>query len=122
MTTSTVTDKDFKVKNGLQVAGDATFGSNVILGSAPISYDSQNNRLQIEINGTWVPVAFTSDIPNPSNDLTFMDVGLAIDYNGSPTYIIQANGVTPAGTSKFLDGGNPLTLSAQYLFDSGVVA
>jgi hypothetical protein len=117
----TVSNKDFVVKNGLQVAGNATFESNVILGNAPISYDAVNNRLQIQINGSWVPVAFTSDIPNPANDLTFMDIGLAIDYNGQPTYIIQANGVTPSGTSKFLDGGNPLTTTTQYYFDSGII-
>lgn len=117
----TVTDKDFKVKNGLQVAGNAAFESNVILGNTPISYDPINNRLQIQINGTWTPVAFTSDIPNPADQITFMDIGLAIDYNGQPTYIIQANGVSPSSSSKFLDGGNPLTTTTQYNFDSGVI-
>ena len=117
----TVINANFKIKNGLEVSGDATLDSNLILGNAPISYDSVNNRLQIQINGSWIPVAYTSDIPNPSNDLTFMDIGLAIDYNGEPTYIIQANGVTPSGTSKFLDGGNPLTTSTQYQFDSGAI-
>ena len=117
----TVTNKDFKVKNGLEVAGDATFDSNVILGNTPISYDSVNNRLQIQINGTWIPVAYTSDIPNSSNDITFMDIGLAIDYNGLPTYIVQCNGVSPEITSKFLDGGNPSTTSAEWLFDAGII-
>jgi hypothetical protein len=117
----TVTNVDFKVKNGLEVAGNATFDSNVILGNTPISYDSVNNRLQIQINGTWIPVAYTSDIPDSSNDISFMDIGLSIDYNGQPTYIVQANGVTPSGTSKFLDGGDPSTTSAQYFFDSGVI-
>jgi hypothetical protein len=117
----TVTDKDFKVKNGLNVAGDATFESNVILGNTPLAFDANTNRLQIQINGSWVPVAFTSDIPNQTNDLTFMDFGLSIDYNGQPTYIIQANGVSPSGTSKFLDGGNPSTTSTQYQFDSGII-
>jgi len=117
----TTSNKDFRVKNGLEVAGDATFDSNVILGNTPISYDSVNNRLQVQINGTWIPVAYTSDIPNSANDISFMDIGLSIDYNGQPTYIVQANGVSPSGTSKFLDGGNPSTTSAQYLFDSGII-
>jgi len=117
----TTNNKDFKVKNGLEVAGNATFDSNVILGNTPISYDSVNNRLQVQINGTWIPVAYTSDIPNSNNEITFMDIGLAIDYNGLPTYIVQANGVTPSGSSKFLDGGNPSTTSAEWLFDSGVI-
>jgi hypothetical protein len=114
-------EKNFKIKNGLNVAGNATFDSNIILGNAPISYDAASNRLQIQINGSWVPVAFTSDIVSNANDLTFMDIGLAIDYNGEPTYIVQANGVSPSGDSKFLDGGNPSTSSAQWLFDSGII-
>jgi hypothetical protein len=53
--------------------------------------------------------------------IKFMDIGLAIDYNGEPTYIIQANGVTPSGTSKFLDGGSPSITSVEYIFDSGAL-
>ena len=36
-------DKNFKVKNGLDVAGDAIFSSNVILGTTPISFDTQTD-------------------------------------------------------------------------------
>ena len=50
-----------------------------------------------------------------------MDVGLAIDYNGQPTYIIQANGVTPSGTSKFVDGGDPSTAQFGMTFDAGAL-
>ena len=53
--------------------------------------------------------------------LSFMDVGLAIDYNGQPTYIIQANGVTPVGTSKFVSGGDPSTTEFGMTFDSGAL-
>jgi len=115
------TEKDFKLKNGLDVGGNATLGGNLILGNAPIAYDAVHNRLQVQINGSWVSFAFTTDIPDASTDITFMDIGLAIDYNGEPTYIVQCNGVTPSSTSKFLDGGNPSTTSAEWLFDSGVI-
>ena len=57
-----------------------------------------------------------------NNQLSFMDIGLAIDYNGQPTYIIQANGVTPSGNSKFLDGGNPSITITDFTFDSGTLA
>jgi hypothetical protein len=53
-----------------------------------------------------------------------MDIGLAIDYNGQPIYTLQANGVSPAGTSKFVDGGSPTSTDADIsiIFDSGVIS
>jgi len=93
------TNKNFKVKNGLNVAGTATFDTDIVLGTTPI--------------------ALYSEIPDLTQSLTFMDVGLSIDYNGEPTYIIQANGVTPSATSKFMDGGSPTTTAVDYIFDSG---
>ena len=90
-------DKNFKVKNGLNVAGTATFGSTVVLGETPLRFDTATNKLQIQLNSIWVPIAFNSDIPDTSQDISFMDIGLAIDYDGNPTYIVQAIGVTPTG-------------------------
>jgi hypothetical protein len=117
----TVSNKDFKVKNGLSVAGDATFDSQVILGSTPLAFDSNTNRLQLYINNSWQSIATLDDIANTAGQINFMDIGLAIDYNGLPTYIVQGNGVTPSGSSKFLDGGNPSTTSTDFIFDSGVI-
>jgi hypothetical protein len=114
-------NKNFRVKNGLNVAGDAIFDSNIILGETPLSFDTTTNRLQVQINGTWQPIALYSEIPNEALVLSFMDVGLAIDYNGQPTYIIQANGVTPSETSKFVSGGEPTTTEFGMTFDSGAL-
>jgi hypothetical protein len=52
-----------------------------------------------------------------------MDIGLAIDYNGQPIYTVQANGVTPSSTSKFVDGGTPSSTDSDVsmVFDSGVI-
>jgi hypothetical protein len=118
------TDKNFRVKNGLNVAGTATFGSNVVLGETPLRFDTATNKLQLQINGTWVPIALNSEIPDVASQISFMDIGLAIDYNGEPIYTVQANGVTPAGTSKFVDGGSPSSTDADVsmIFDSGVIA
>ena len=116
------TDKNFRVKNGLNVAGSATFGSNVILGETPLRVDTATYKLQIQLNGTWQPIAFLADVPDTTQDISFMDIGLAIDYNGQPTYIIQANGVTPSGTSKFVNGGSPSDTSFSMIFDSGALA
>jgi hypothetical protein len=115
----TTVNKNFKVKNGLNVAGTATFDSNVILGETPLRFDTTTNKLQIQLNGTWTPIAFNSEIPDATQTLSFMDIGLSIDYDGRPTYIVQANGVTPSGTSKFADGGSPTTTSWEMIFDSG---
>jgi hypothetical protein len=118
------TDKNFKVKNGLNVAGEATFGSNVILGETPLRFDTATNKLQIQLNGAWVPIAFNSEIPDPATQISFMDIGLAIDYNGEPIYTVQGNGVSPASTSKFVDGGSPYSTDSDIsmIFDSGVIS
>lgn len=114
-------DKNFKIKNGLNVAGTATFGSTVVLGETPLRFDTATSKLQLQINGTWVPIALNSEIPDTTQDISFMDIGLAIDYNGQPTYIVQANGVTPSGTSKFVNGGSPSDTSFSMTFDSGAL-
>ena len=118
---SATVNKNFRVKNGLNVAGTATFDSTVILGETPLRFDTVTNKLQIQLNNIWVPIAFNSDIPDTSQDISFMDIGLAIDYDGSPTYIVQANGVTPTGISKFINGGDPSSTDADVsiVFDSG---
>ena len=116
------TDKNFRVKNGLNVAGNATFDSNVVLGDTPLRFDTTTNKLQIQLNGTWQPIAFASEIPDTTQDISFMDIGLAIDYNGQPIYTVQANGVTPSGTSKFVNGGSPSDTSFSMVFDSGALS
>jgi hypothetical protein len=115
------TNKNFKVKNGLNVAGTATFDTDIVLGSTPIAFDTNTGRLRIQIDGIWAPVAFVGDVPDLTNMITFMDIGLSIDYDGQPTYIVQANGVTPEGISKYADGGSPATTSWEMTFDSGVI-
>ena len=116
-------NKNFKVKNGLNVAGTATFGSSVVLGTTPLRFDTATNKLQIEINGTFVPIAFTSEIPDIASQISFMDIGLALDYNGEPIYTLEANGVTPTGINKFIDGGSPSSTDndVSMVFDSGAL-
>jgi hypothetical protein len=111
------TDKNFKVKNGLDVAGTATFESDIVLGTAPIAFDSQTGRLKIQVNDIWMPIAFREDIL----DVTFMDLNLAIDYNGNPIYTVQSNGVTAPIDSKLVDAGSPADNTPLAVFDSGVL-
>lgn len=132
MVQPTIVNKNFRVKNGLNVAGNtfldgtATVGSdlsvanNIILNSTPIAFNTDTNRLQININGTWHPIAFTEDIVDTTSSISFMDVGLAIDYNGLPIYTIYANGVNTTGT-KFADGGTAGTNAFGMTFDSGTI-
>jgi hypothetical protein len=99
------TDKNFRVKNGLVVEGN-----QITLGSTPVAFNSSSNQLEIYINGTWEPIALVSQLPDVSG-ISFMDIGLAIDYDGQPVYTVQANGVVTTAT-KFADGGTP---SSQHL-------
>jgi hypothetical protein len=112
-----INNKDFKVKNGLQVAGTAVFNSDVILGETPMAFDITTNRIKIYVNGEWVQIATLAD----ADVLTFEDIGVSVDYDGQATYIIQGNGVSPSDQSKFIDGGGPSTTSVRYVFDSQVI-
>jgi hypothetical protein len=109
------TNKNFRVKNGLVVEGN-----QITLGSTPVAFNSSSNQLEIYINGTWEPIALVSQIPDVSG-ISFMDIGLAIDYDGQPVYTVQANGVVTTAT-KFADGGTPSTDEAALTFDSGSIA
>jgi hypothetical protein len=114
-------DKNFKVKNGLNVAGTATFSSDMVLGTAPIAFDSETGGLKVQIDGTWLPLAYTTDVADTSGQISFMDIGLAIDYDGNPVYTVQANGVVTTAT-KFADGGTPETTSFDLSFDSNTIS
>jgi hypothetical protein len=115
------TNKNFRVKNGLDVAGTATFDSPVVLGANALRFNSSSNKLEIQINNVWSPIAFTADIPDTSGDISFMDIGLAIDYDGQPIYTVQANGINTTAT-KFANGGSPSTTNFDITFDSGVIS
>lgn len=102
-------NRDFKVKNNLVVQS-----GQVTLGSVPLRFNSDTNKLQIQVNNQWIDIS-------DSNDLGFNDIGLAIDYNGSPIYTIGGEGTVTEAT-KVADGGTPNTSSFALTFDSGVVS
>jgi hypothetical protein len=118
-------DKNFRVKNGLNVAGPATFDAavnveNLVLNSTPLAFDSTTGRLKIQIGGVWKDIAFLTDSAEDLGALTFMDIGLAIDYDGQPVYTVFANGVNTTAT-KFADGGDYSTDAYSMTFDSGTI-
>jgi hypothetical protein len=122
----TTVDKNFKVKNGLNVAGAATFNAavnvdNLVLNSTPIAYNSSTGRLQIQIGGVWKDIAFLTDAAEDTRALTFLDIGLAIDYDGQPIYTVYANGVNTTAT-KFANGGDYSTETYTMTFDSGTIS
>jgi hypothetical protein len=121
-----IVNKNFKVKNGLNVAGPATFDAavnvdNLVLNSTPLAFDSSTGRLKIQINGAWKEIALLTDAAEDLGVLTFMDIGLAMDYNGQPIYTVYANGVNTTAT-KFADGGDYSTEVYSMNFDSGTIA
>ena len=125
-------DKNFRVKNGLNVAGAATIAGaatfssavnvdNLVLNSTPLAYDSTTGRLKIQVGGVWKAIALLEDAVEDTTALTFMDIGLAIDFDGQPIYTVYANGVNNTAT-KFADGGDTGTTSYSMTFDSGTIA
>ena len=121
-----IVNKNFKVKNGLNVAGAATFDAavnvdNLVLNSTPLAFDSSTGRLKLQIDGVWQEIALLQDAAEDVTAITFMDIGLAIDYNGQPVYTVFANGVNTTAT-KFADGGAYSTDTYTMTFDSGAIA
>ena len=121
-----IVNKNFKVKNGLNVAGTATFDAavnvdNLVLNSTPLAFDSSTGRLKIQINGAWKEIALLTDAAEDTSALTFMDIGLAMDYDGQPIYTVYANGVNTTAT-KFADGGDYSTEIYSMTFDSGTIS
>ncbi len=102
-------NRDFKVKNNLVVQS-----GQVTLGSVPLRFNSDTNKLQIQVNNQWIDIS-------DSNDMGFNDLDLAIDYNGSPIYSVGGDGVVSEAT-KSADGGSPESSSFALVFDSGVVS
>lgn len=121
-----IVNKNFKVKNGLNVAGPATFDAavnvdNLVLNSTPLAFDSSTGRLKIQINGAWKEIALLTDAAEDASALTFMDIGLSMDYNGQPIHTVYANGVNTTAT-KFADGGDYSTEIYSMTFDSGTIS
>jgi hypothetical protein len=119
-------NKNFKVKNGLNVTGAATFDAavnvdNLVLNSTPLAFDSTTGRLKIQIGGVWKEIALLTDAAEDVSAITFMDIGLAVDYDGQPIYTVYANGVNTTAT-KFADGGDYSTDTYSMTFDSGTIA
>lgn len=119
-------NKNFKVKNGLNVTGAATFDAavnvdNLVLNSTPLAFDSTTGRLKIQIGGVWKEIALLTDAAEDVSAITFMDIGLAVDYDGQPIYTVYANGVNTTAT-KFADGGDYSTDTYTMTFDSGTIA
>ena len=119
-------NKNFKVKNGLNVTGAATFDAavnvdNLVLNSTPLAFDSTTGRLKIQIGGVWKEIALLTDAVEDVSAITFMDIGLAVDYDGQPIYTVYANGVNTTAT-KFADGGDYSTDTYSMTFDSGTIA
>ena len=73
--------------------------------------------MKVKINDQWVPIATLDD----ADVLTFEDIGVAIDYDGNASYIIQGNGVSINTNSKFVDNGDPSTTTFRYIFDAGII-
>lgn len=71
-------NKDFYLSGNLHVSGDATFNSDVILGTIPVQFNSIDGRIQIFVNGAWLEIAMLSDLNTQVSYSALPDV----DYGG----------------------------------------
>lgn len=65
----TATNKDFKVKNGLSVAGTAEFATDIILSGIQIAYDTVYSRLKMFVNNEWVLIPLVTDLIDSSQPI-----------------------------------------------------
>lgn len=107
------TNKDFKVKNNLIVQS-----GQVTLGSVPLAFNTENNRLQIQINNVWKSIATLDDLN--LGGVSFLDFDLDIDYAGNATYTLAGDNLSGV-TTVIIDGGQPSENQTSYQFDGGVV-
>lgn len=141
-------DKDFKVKNGLQVASGGTFGGAVTVGT-PTEANHAVTKSYVDALAGGIPVANTAPSSPDNGDLWFdtLTQRVNVHYNGTwltiatiddtlslPDHIhdtsIDGNGLIvttfisggsfndPQGTS--LDGGFANTVSFTQTYDGGL--
>lgn len=127
-------DKDFKVKNGLQVTGDGNFGGTVSV-ATPTSNNHATTKEYVDnlVSSSGSSISVGSTAPeNPSNGSLWLDTNIErvkIFYSGewltvanySDTLVVQNHTHDPNTgfvTDSFLDGGSPSSI--QYIvFDAG---
>lgn len=137
-------DKDFKVKNGLQVAGGATFGGPVTA-TTPSNPEHLATKGYVDAISGGIVVG-PGEPSNPVNGIQWFDtedLRLKIYYEGSwfgianiedtlqvpqhthdsltglINYVFLSGGGVEEETSMILDGGAPGTLVWAYSIDSG---
>ena len=141
-------DKDFKVKNGLQVANGGSFGGAVTVGT-PTEANHAVTKSYVDALAGGVPVANTAPSSPDNGDLWFdtLTQRVNVHYNGTwltiatiddtlnlPDHIhdtsIDGNGLIvttfisggsfndPQGTG--LDGGEANTVTFTQTFDGGI--
>lgn len=141
-------DKDFKVKNGLQVANGGSFGGAVTVGT-PTEANHAVTKSYVDALAGGIPVANTAPSSPDNGDLWFDTITQRVNvhYNGTwltiatiddtlnlPDHIhdtsIDGNGLIvttfisggsfndPQGTG--VDGGSANTVTFTQLFDGGL--
>lgn len=124
-------NKDFKVKNGLQVAGDASFGGNVTV-ATPTLADHAVTKAYADALSGGATVSATEPASPSDGDLWFNTVTshLAI-YAESRWHILALYGEVPDHThdtsingsgqvdNLYIDGGIPATTVYVFTADGG---
>lgn len=122
-------NKDFKVKNGIQVAEGGTFGGPVVVGT-PTSSSHATTKEYVDALAGKETYADYSPPQNVSNGATWLDMDseqLKIYYGGVWFVVGQISSYPEGGApdqvafESTVDGGSAYTTDFEYSLDGGSV-
>jgi hypothetical protein len=124
-------NKDFKVKNGLQVAGDASFGGTVTVAAPTLANHAVTKAYADALSG-GATVSATEPVSPSDGDLWFnTETNHLAIYAESQWYVLALYGEVPDHThdtsiggsgqlvDTFVDGGTPATTLYVFTADAG---
>lgn len=123
------TSKDFKVKNGIQVADGGSFGGPVVVGT-PTSSSHATTKSYVDALAGREAYADYSVPQNPSNGFIWLDMDseqLKVYYGGVWFVVGQISSYPDGGTpsqasfESTIDGGGAYSEEFEYSLDAGSV-
>lgn len=123
------TNKDFKVKNGIQVAEGGSFGGPVVVGT-PTSSSHATTKSYVDALAGRETFADYEAPTSPANGTTWLDMDseqLKVYYGGVWFIVGQISSFPEGGTpdqqsfESSVDGGSAYTTDFEYHLDAGLV-
>lgn len=124
-----IVNKDFKVKNGIQVAEGGTFGGPVVVGSPTDSSHATTKSYVDALSGKETYADYSAP-QNVSNGAVWLDMDseqLKVYYGGVWFVVGQISSYPDGGTpdqatfESTIDGGSAYTTEFEFSLDAGSV-